>query len=352
MSAQTKVSSWSELIVDENATFTKALEIITKGGLQIALINNDNDKGNFCGVITDSDIRKSLLKGLGLGSRVKEIMNSSPLVVSPDLKDLEASKIMLLNHFCHLPIVDATGQLCGLHVAEHLTVLKTRSETFIIMAGGKGKRLMPLTEKTPKPMLLIKGKPILEYIIDKAKSNGFINILISVNYLSEKIIEYFGNGQDFGVNITYMHEEKPLGTAGSLSQIPYSLRSKYLFITNADIITEVSYGEMLDVAIQENIVGLMGTRMHEWQNPFGVVTTDGNNIVSIDEKPIFQTQVNAGLYVLSKEIINRIKANTYFDMPDLFSMCINDGQNIKVYPIHESWIDIGNPSDYERAAIT
>ena len=350
MSTQTKVSSWSELIVDENATFSKALDIITKGGLQIALINDD--EGRFCGVITDSDIRKSLTKGLDLKSRVTEIMNSKPLVVSPDLKDQEASKIMLLNHFCHLPIVDAAGQLCGLHVTEHLTVLKTRSETFVIMAGGKGRRLMPLTEKTPKPMLLIKGKPILEYIIDKAKSNGFINILISVNYLSEKIIEYFEDGRKFGVNITYMHEEKPLGTAGSLSKIPERLRSKYIFVTNADIITEVSYGEMLDIAIQENIVGLMGTRIHEWQNPFGVVTTDGNNIVSIDEKPIFQTQVNAGLYVLNKEMISRIEENTYFDMPDLFAMCIDGGQNVKVYPIHESWIDIGSPSDYERAAIT
>jgi len=238
-----------------------------------------------------------------------------------------------------------------LHVAEQLRSPEERSETLVIMAGGRGKRLMPLTATIPKPMLPLQGRPILEHIIERAKSEGFRQVVISVNYLSEVIIQHFGDGSAHGVSIHYLHEKEPLGTAGALAALPTSLRQEPVVVTNGDVITDVAYGDLLSQGRREAADGLMAVRLQEWQNPFGVVRSDGNRLLGLEEKPTYRHQVNAGIYMLAPVFLDLLQPNTYCDMPELFSEGLNRGLNMQVYPLYESWLDVGRQTDYESAQV-
>ena len=347
MALNTRVQDWEAITLGETDTFAAALELMTRGGYQLALVRCAD--GRLAGMVTDSDIRKALLRRITLEQPVAEVMNHSPLVVSPELGEAEAHQLMMLNHFFHLPVVDDSGQLVGLHVAEQLCSPEERSETLVIMAGGRGQRLMPLTATTPKPMLPLKGRPILEHIIEKAKLQGFSQLVISVNYLAEVITEHFGNGSSYGVTIHYLHEQQPLGTAGALAALPSSLRQEPVVVTNADVITDVAYGDLISQARLEGVDGLMAVRLQEWQNPFGVVRTEGNRLLGLEEKPIYRHQVNAGMYVLAPKLLELLQPDTYCDMPNLFSRGVDLGLNIQVFPLHESWLDIGRKDDYHAA---
>lgn len=347
MSPRTRVPDWVEITLGEESTFAVALELMNRGGYQLALVRCAD--GRLAGMVTDSDIRKALLRGIGLQQPVAAVMNASPLVVSPELGETEANQLMLLNHFFHLPVVDASGQLVGLHVAEQLRTPEQRSETLVIMAGGRGQRLMPLTASMPKPMLPLLGRPILEHIIERAKLEGFCQVVISVNYLAEIITGHFGDGSAHGVAIEYLHEHQPLGTAGALAALPAHLRTEPVVVTNADLITDVAYGDLLSQALRERADGLMAVRLHEWQNPFGVVLSEGNRLVSLEEKPVVRHQVNAGMYVLGPALLDLLQLNSYCDMPDLFMRGLKRGLALQVFPLHESWLDIGLPDDYRTA---
>ena len=347
MALNTRVQDWEAITLGETDTFAAALELMTRGGYQLALVRCAD--GRLAGMVTDSDIRKALLRRITLEQPVAEVMNTSPLVVSPELGEAEAHQLMMLNHFFHLPVVDNNGQLVGLHVAEQLCSPEERSETLVIMAGGRGQRLMPLTATTPKPMLQLKGRPILEHIIERAKLQGFSQLVISVNYLAEVITKHCGDGSSYGVTIHYLHEKQPLGTAGALAALPSSLRQEPLVVTNADVITDVAYGDLLSQARLEGVDGLMAVRLQEWQNPFGVVRTEGNRLLGLEEKPIYRHQVNAGMYVLAPKLLELLQPDTYCDMPNLFSRGVDLGLNIQVFPLHESWLDIGRKADYLAA---
>ena len=347
MALNTRVQDWDTITLGETDTFAAALELMTRGGYQLALVRCAD--GRLAGMVTDSDIRKALLRRVTLEQSVAEVMNTSPLVVSPELGEAEAHQLMMLNHFFHLPVVDNNGQLVGLHVAEQLCSPEERSETLVIMAGGRGQRLMPLTATTPKPMLQLKGRPILEHIIERAKLQGFSQLVISVNYLAEVITKHCGDGSSYGVTIHYLHEKQPLGTAGALAALPSSLRQEPLVVTNADVITDVAYGDLLSQARLEGVDGLMAVRLQEWQNPFGVVRTEGNRLLGLEEKPIYRHQVNAGIYVLAPTLLELLQPDTYCDMPNLFSRGVELGLNIQVFPLHESWLDIGRKADYLSA---
>ena len=347
MALNTRVQNWEAITLSEADTFAAALELMTRGGYQLALVRCAD--GRLAGMVTDSDIRKALLRRITLEQSVAEVMNTSPLVVSPELGEAEAHQLMMLNHFFHLPVVDSSGQLVGLHVAEQLCSPEQRSETLVIMAGGRGQRLMPLTATTPKPMLPLKGRPILEHIIERAKLQGFRQLVISVNYLAEVITEHFGNGSSYGVTIHYLHEQQPLGTAGALAALPSSLRQEPVVVTNADVITDVAYSDLLSQVRRDGVDGLMAVRLQEWQNPFGVVRTEGNRLLGLEEKPVYRHQVNAGMYVLSPPLLELLKHDTYCDMPNLFSRGVEQGLNMQVFPLHESWLDIGRRADYQAA---
>jgi len=339
-------SLWKSVSLDVNCSIREAIEAINKGAIQIGLIV-DKSSRRLEGLITDSDIRKGLLKGFDLDESVRRIMNPNPLVVSESLSPKAAKDLMRLNHCFHLPIVDTDGLLVGLHIAEQLDTSKDRSETLVIMAGGRGKRLMPLTNTVPKPMLEVRGKPMLENVIDRARGDGFKKIVISVNYKAEVIKEYFKDGEQFGVDIEYIQEHVPLGTAGALSLLSKRHSKQLIVVTNSDLVTDVSMGEILDQAHRSCVDGLMAVRIQEWQSPFGVVTSSNRRIIEIREKPVYSCQVNAGIYVLGPELHRLLEVNSYCDMPDLFTRGVQRGLRLEVYPILECWTDVGIPEEYE-----
>ncbi len=340
-----RLEDYVRLCIEPSDSLSSAIEIINKTGYLACLVREPGSN-LLVGILTDGDIRQSLLKGMTLDAKVATVMNPSPLVVSPDISDIDASRLMEINHFLHLPVVNTSGQLVGLYVASALYVPSAHDELLIIMAGGRGKRLMPLTSNCPKPMLPVNGKPILHHILESVKSDGFVNISISVNYLAEQIIDYFGSGEDLGLAITYLRESKPLGTAGCLARLASRNPQSFIVVINGDVITNVSLSDMLSYAKANSLDGLMAVRTNEWQNPFGVVNVDGPMLVGLQEKPIYRHQVNAGIYVLSSRMLSLLRDEEYCDMTDLFERAISSDFKLHVYPLHETWIDIGRPSDY------
>ena len=334
-------------MISEAATFREAVEAINLGGYQLAIVVNAQMM--IQGIVTDSDVRRCILKDVGLDQNVSAVMNKSPFIVSPELGESDAHQLMMLNNFLHLPVVDKNNVIVGLHIAEQLQYQEEREEVLVIMAGGKGKRLLPLTQELPKPMLPIRGKPILEHIIEKARLDGFRRIVISVNYLADIIVEHFGIGEGFGVDISYIRESKPLGTAGALGQLPPCAKERPVVVTNADLITELSYGELLNQAYTDKVDGLMAVRTEIWESPFGVVETMGSQLIGIEEKPTYRQKINAGIYVLTPRLLDLLRINEYCDMTDLFKTGLNNGFKLGVFALHENWIDVGRPDDLVRA---
>jgi NDP-sugar pyrophosphorylase family protein len=216
------------------------------------------------------------------------------------------------------------------------------------MAGGRGTRLGTQTENCPKPLLLVAGRPILEHIINRAQAEGFTHFVIAINYLGYMIEEYFGDGRKMGVKIDYLREEKPLGTAGALTLFE-ELPNLPIVVTNGDVITEIRYAAILDFHEKQGAAATMAVRSHEWQNPFGVVQIQGVEIISYDEKPIYRSNVNAGVYVLDPAVLKFIPKSEAFDMPSLLEIAGKNSERIVAYPVHEQWLDVGRPKDLQQA---
>ncbi|CAE06965.1 nucleotidyltransferase family protein [Parasynechococcus marenigrum] len=341
------VFDWSKVLISEDLSFNDALKVLSAGGYQIALVQKAN--GRVAGIVTDSDVRKALLRGVRLDDTVSLVMNTDPKVILSRSIPHDINGLMKNQNVFHLPIVDDQNRFEGLYIAPQLNPKKYNPETIVIMAGGKGKRLMPLTANTPKPMLPVHGKPMLEHILDRLREDGFKNVIISVNYLSERITSYFQDGSKFDMNISYLYEDKPLGTAGALSGLDSKTRENPVIVTNADILSGISYSDLLIYFRRNTSNGLMAVRTQEWQNPFGVVQSNGSHITNIIEKPTHYYQVNAGLYVLDNKLLDLLTPNSYCDMPDLFRMGLEINLNLQVYPLHEQWLDIGRPKDYDIA---
>jgi NDP-sugar pyrophosphorylase family protein len=218
----------------------------------------------------------------------------------------------------------------------------------VIMAGGKGSRLHPQTENRPKPMLLVAGLPILEHIIKRAKSQGFNHFIIAVNYLGQVIEDYFKDGQKFGVKIEYLHEDAPLGTAGALSLLS-DKPEKAFIVTNGDVITDINYSDFLDYHTVQNAAATVAVHTHEFQIPYGVLKINDLEVESYEEKPIVSSLINAGVYALEPDVLDLIREIKFRDMPEILEISRNLRKKVIVYPLHESWIDIGRPIDLENA---
>jgi NDP-sugar pyrophosphorylase family protein len=216
------------------------------------------------------------------------------------------------------------------------------------MAGGKGTRLLPFTETTPKPMLLISGKPILEHNIIQARNQGFKNFILAINYLGNIIEEYFGDGSFLDVNIKYVKETTPLGTAGALALLNPTPQDD-LVILNGDVISDINYADLLDFHLQNQAVGTMAVQPFEWVNPYGIVQTEELEIIDFHEKPTIKFLINAGIYALSPRSLNLIKNSTPLQMPNLFIEIRKEGGKTIVYPVHEKWIDVGSKESLNEA---
>jgi dTDP-glucose pyrophosphorylase len=340
------IKAWKNSLVTKNSSIEEVISNLNASTLQIAIIVNEDD--TLEGTITDGDIRRALLKGFSLKSSISLLINRRPLVVPQNLEKPLVLQLMALNRVHQIPAVDERNRVIGLHVWEEFSAPRIKENTIVLMAGGEGKRLRPLTSTCPKPMLKVGGKPILEQIIQRAHAEGFVNFVISINYLGHMIQEHFKFGENFGVNIEYIREDSPLGTAGSLSLLKRQ-QLKPFIVANGDVLTDVKYSELLDFHERHEATATMAVRLFEFQNPFGVVQMNGINIVGFEEKPILASHVNAGIYVFSPKAMNFLIKNEACDAPELFKKLKENGLNILAYPMHEPWLDVGNPSDLERA---
>jgi NDP-sugar pyrophosphorylase family protein len=248
----------------------------------------------------------------------------------------------------HLPLIDEDHRLVGLATLDDLVGAVERPNWVVLMAGGLGTRLHPLTKECPKPLLKVGEKPILEIILESFAEQGFKQIFLSVNYKAEMIQDYFGEGDRWGVQINYIHEKERLGTAGALSLLPGQPTTP-MIVMNGDILTRTSFDSLLKFHEAQNAVATMAVREYDFQVPYGVVRVDGTKIEAIEEKPVQHFFVNAGIYTLSPKALAYIPKNTFFDMPTLFEHLIAANQPTAAYPLREYWIDIGRISDLEKA---
>jgi dTDP-glucose pyrophosphorylase len=337
---------WAQAILPSGSSIRQAVQVLNETSLKIVLVVDANEV--LVGTISDGDIRRGLLRGLELTSTIDSIVHGDALVVPPELSREVVLQLMTANKIQQIPIVDENKHVIGLHLWDQINAPSARANIMVIMAGGKGSRLHPQTENCPKPLLPIAGKPILEHIINRAKVEGFSHFILAIHHLGNMIEEYFGNGGALGVNIEYLREESPLGTAGALSLLDPLPESPFV-VTNGDVLTDIHYGEFLDFHVQHNATATMAVGVHEWQNPFGVVETQGVEIIGYEEKPLLRTHINAGVYILEPSAISFLVKSVPCDMPTLFNLIQEHKMRTVAYPIHESWIDIGRPKDYIRA---
>jgi len=341
------VIHWRDALLSEKATIHDAIKNLDDSKLKIILVTSSDS--SFVGTITDGDIRRGLLKGLSLSDGVSLVVKKDSISVSEDMQLELVNQIMELNQISQIPTIDSKSRVVGLYEwSASNTGIKTRENLMIIMAGGIGKRLRPYTDNCPKPMLLVHNKPIIEHIILNAKSEGFNKFIISINYLGTMIEEYFGKGENLGVEIDYIREKKPLGTSGALGLIDSKLNKDFI-VTNGDVISNINYGDVLDFHCKNSSIATMAVRQHELHNPYGVVQLDGEDIVGFEEKPVARSNINAGIYALSPKVIDFIEKNVYSDMPNLFENLRLQKKPIKAYFTHENWIDIGRPRDLNEA---
>lgn len=337
---------WKKSLVMVTANVGQIIRNLDESKLQIALVISD--AGSLLGTITDGDIRRGLLRGLSLSSPIDSIIHRDPLVVPSRFDRETVLQIMQSNRIRHMPVVDDSHRVVGLHTLEMVSSRVARPNLMVIMAGGQGSRLRPYTENCPKPLLPVGGKPMLEHIIERARAEGFSHFMIAVHYLGDMIEAHFGDGSRWQVQIEYLREEAPLGTAGALGFLSPRPEMPFL-VSNGDVLTDIRYGELLDFHCRHRASATMAVRLHEWQHPFGVVHTKGVDIVDIEEKPVSRSHINAGVYVLEPSTLDALIVGEQCDMPTLFCRTQARAARTIVYPMHEPWLDVGRVDDYTSA---
>ena len=342
------MENWHKCLLINTAKIVDAAKVIDSTQAKIALIVNE--LGVLLGCITDCDVRRAILHGIDMEkSSVAEIMSLEPKTALQGSSDVSIHQIMLNKNVRQIPLVDANGIVHGLRILQEFESSRiSRHNPVVLMAGGLGTRLRPLTDNCPKPLLKIGDKPILEIILENFIQQGFFDFYISVNYKAEMIEAYFGDGSSYGVHINYLREKKKLGTAGALSLLPKGI-TEPIIVMNGDLLTKVNFNQLLEHHINNHSDATMCVREYRYQIPYGVVKTTDWNIESLKEKPTYSAFVNAGIYVLNSELIDDIPHNQYFDMTDLFNLNVKKNRNSLAFPIREYWIDVGRMEDFERA---
>ena len=338
--------TWKEIAIPSSATVREALETIDRGARQIALVIED--ACHLEGTVTDGDIRRALLRGSQLESPVAEVMNPNPVTGLVEEDDRIWQRTMQRHSLRHLPILDTRG--CVVDLVEYrIPSEPERSTPVIIMAGGLGTRLHPLTETLPKPLIPVGPKPVLETIIENFASQGFENIVLCLNYKGDMIRDHFGDGDSLGVNIRYITEDRRLGTAGALSLLPETPKEP-IIVMNGDLLTKVDFVRLLEFHNRQGFVATMAVREYSHQIPYGVLHIgEGYRIEELTEKPVQRHYVNAGIYVLSPEALQLVPDQKFYDMPSLFQRLMEMRRPVGSFPLRDYWIDIGRIEDLERA---
>lgn len=340
-------NNWKNVLLKPTDSIRSALDVINKEALRVALIVDKEER--LVGVVTDGDIRRAILAQMDLNSPISQVMNRTPVTANQMQSRSDILVLMKQRSVLSVPIVDAQNRLLGLETWEKTSAHRRYDNPVFIMAGGFGTRLKPLTDTCPKPMLKIGYKPMLEILIERFAKAGFHNIYISTHYLPEMITEYFGNGERWGVNIQYVYEVSPLGTGGALGLLPEDVADLPLIMINGDVLTTLDFERLLQYHTTSDAVATMCVRQYEYQIPYGVITGDGEVITEMVEKPIQSYFVNAGIYMLQPHLFKSVTKGQIIDMPTLLEQHIEQGETVRMLPIHEYWLDIGRIDDFQRA---
>lgn len=337
--------SLENLLITPNSPAINALKLLDSSAAQIVFVVNDDRV--LIGCLTDGDIRRGLLCGRTLSEKVSHFMNTDFLSITSDVSKVKAIDLMKSKQIHQLPVLNNDGIIIDYHLLKEYLDLANLPNSVVIMAGGKGTRLRPLTETCPKPMLPINGKPILEIILNRCIESGFTKFYFSVNFLKSQIIDYFGDGSNWNISISYLEEYAPLGTAGSLKLMP---PQKHPFLVmNGDVLTNLDYRRLLDFHHDQQSSATLCVRDHHIQIPYGVVKTKSTLLSSFQEKPTFIFHINAGIYVLNNSCIDLIENNSLLDMTSLLEYLNHQSKRVSVFPIHEYWLDVGQIDTYNKA---
>lgn len=345
-SAGSSDNVWRDAILNSDVTIEQVIRNLDQVAIRLVMIVNDD--GELLGTISDGDVRRALLRGLNMASPIESVIHRTPLVVPEAMKHELVLQLMTANKVQQIPVIDEQRRVVGLHLWDEINTVRDRSNSMVIMAGGLGTRLRPRTERCPKPLLQVGGRPMLEHIIDRAKDEGFRHFILALGYLGHMIEDHFGDGSRWQVRIEYLREKTPLGTAGAIGLMRAKPELPFI-VTNGDVLTDVRYSQMLDFHTRHDAVATMAVRVHEWQHPYGVVQTHGLDIVGFEEKPIARTHINAGVYVLDPIVLQELGINDRCDMPSLFGRLHSKGMRTLAFPMHEPWLDVGRPADLEQA---
>lgn len=338
-----------EILLSPSATLRDAMQAMTTTRIGITLVVDAERR--LLGIVNDIDIRRCLLRGGGMDTCVDSFMNRDPLVMKPNLSDADIAEFYRSHPKSQIPVVDKDGRLCALtDMRDYTTIPQHFSNRVVIMAGGLGQRLGALTANTPKPMLPLGGKPILEVLLEQFKESGFTRFSFAVNYLADRVMEHFQDGSAWGVKVDYLREDKPLGTIGALSLVR-DIPEEPVLVANGDILTKVNFQALLNFHTSEGASATLCVKPHDVQLPFGVVEMDGPHLRRFTEKPVQRSYINAGIYVLQPEALGWIPKDTRYDMPQLIADIQGRRQKgVACFPIQEYWMDIGEAQSYRRAS--
>jgi hypothetical protein len=340
--------NWKKAIIDSNFTLKEAIQNLNKTALQICFVCKNK---KFYGTLTDGDVRRGLLKGHELSSKIDLIINKNPkFILEKNFNQKKNINKLYKNiNFNLIPVINSKKKIINiLGTGQIVQDQKRPNYEMIIIAGGKGKRLMPLTKKIPKALVRVNGTPILENIILKAKTEGIKNFTLVTCHMHSKIYKYFANGKKMGVNIKYVREKKPLGTAGGITKLNFK-KNKILIVTNCDIVTELNYIDLVNFHKTNKNHVTIASRFYSLNNPYGVIKLDKyRNVMRIDEKPSENNLISAGVYVINSQILKNFQKGKKIDMTDFINYLVLKNLKIGTCPIHENWSDIGSLSDLKK----
>lgn len=340
------MNNFKNILLSPISKLRQALEIIDSGAMKIALVVDENQK--LLGTLSDGDIRRAILKGMSLDAGIEAIYCRTPTTCGINDSKEKILQLAVAHRLFQIPVVDNEGRIVGVVEVDDFLRPSNHTNKVVLMAGGLGTRLKPLTDNMPKPMLHVGDKPILATIIENFAKYGYTDVVLSVSYKSHIIEEYFGDGSAFGVNIDYVNETKRMGTAGALGIMRDKLTEPF-FVMNADLLTNINFEHLHNYHTSHDAIATMAVREYDFQVPYGVVNIQDGRISSIEEKPTHKFFVSAGIYMLEPRSLEFIPNDEFFDMPSLFEKLIADGRNAVSFPIREYWLDIGRLSDYEKA---
>ena len=337
---------WSKCMLQKDIYLKSAIKALNISTLKIIFVMR---KDKLIGTLTDGDIRRALLKGITLDDSIDKIFNKNYYFIRDNNISKKTLSDAYLKGFSVIPIVNKDKKIIEVVTSQTQIKVEKKENYIILMVGGKGERLRPYTNNCPKCMLEVNGKPILEHIIDRFKEHGFYKFYFSVNYLKNNIKDYFKDGKKFNIDIKYIEEKSPLGTAGSLAYLSNKIKSNLpIIVANGDIITGIDFTDLIKCHNKTSAFATIAIRRFEIHNPYGVILSDKNKFLDIEEKPTYSSMINAGVYILDSTIFKYTK-KIFLDMPDLLVKLKNLSKNICVYPVHEDWIEIGKPIDLENA---